>query len=238
MSKIRVVLIEDHELTRMGFRTALQQSHEIEWVGEATNGSDGLSLLETVKPDVGIVDIGLPDMDGIELTRRFQNIKEHQQDNSTKILILTLQGNEETVMAALAAGANSYCIKTVNRDQLLKAIKLTHRGDVWLDPEIAKTVLKHASLTQAQPEIAAAKETAPIQASISESSPLISACPLTEKELAVLQFIIEGYDNDMIAKRLDIPVEIVQVYVRNVLEKLRGDGSTQSAVQAIRSGLM
>ncbi|MEQ8960166.1 MAG: response regulator transcription factor, partial [Coleofasciculus sp. C2-GNP5-27] len=154
MNKIRVVLIEDHELTRIGFRTALQESHEIEWVGEAANGADGLSLLERVQPDIGIVDIGLPDMDGIELTRCFQTIKANHPDCPTKILILTLQENEEAVMAALAAGASSYCMKTINFEQLLNAIKRTHRGDVWLDPGIAKIVLKHSSLTQAQPEIA------------------------------------------------------------------------------------
>jgi DNA-binding NarL/FixJ family response regulator len=238
MSKIRVVLIEDHELTRIGFRTALQESHEIEWVGEAANGADGLTLLERVQPDIGIVDIGLPDMDGIELTRRFQKINNNHPDCLTKILILTLEENEEAVMAALAAGASSYCMKTINFEQLLNAIKRTHRGDVWLDPGIAKIVLKHSSLTQDQPEIAPPQEPVPIQDYISKPSQLIAACPLTEQELAVLQFIIEGYDNEIIAKRLDIPAGTVQHYVQNVLDKLRGDDRTQSAVQAFRSGLM
>lgn len=238
MSKIRVVLIEDHELTRIGFRTALQESHEIEWVGEATNSADGLTLLERIQPDIGIVDIGLPDMDGIELTQRFQSIKANHPDCSTKILILTLQENEEAVMAALAAGASSYCMKTINFEQLLNAIKRTHRGDVWLDPGIAKIVLKHSSLTQTQPEIAPPQETVPIQDYMSKPSQLIAACPLTEQELAVLQFIIEGYDNEVIAKRLDIPAGTVQHYVQNVLDKLRGDDRTQSAVQAFRSGLI
>jgi len=238
MNKIRVVLIEDHELTRIGFRTALQESHEIEWVGEAANGADGLSLLERVQPDIGIVDIGLPDMDGIELTRRFQTIKANHPDCSTKILILTLQENEEAVMAALAAGANSYCMKTINFEQLLNAIKLTHRGNVWLDPGIAKIVLKNTNLLQSQPEIAAAQDIEPIQAAPRDSKQLIATCPLTEQELTVLQLIIEGYDNNLIAKQLDMSTEKVQHYVQNVLDKLRGDDRTQSAVQAFRSRLI
>lgn len=141
-------------------------------------------------------------------------------------------------MAALAAGASSYCMKTIDFEQLLNAIKRTHRGEVWLDPGIAKIVLKHSSLTQAQPDIVPTQETAPIQDYISKPSQLIAACPLTEQELAVLQFIIEGYDNEVIAKRLDIPVGTVQHYVQNVLDKLRGDDRTQSAVQAFRSRLI
>jgi len=91
MSKIRVALIEDHDLTRVGIRTALQQRSEIEFVGEAANAAEGLNLLETVKPDIGIVDIGLPDMDGIELTRRFKDARAADEETQTRILVLTLQ---------------------------------------------------------------------------------------------------------------------------------------------------
>jgi DNA-binding NarL/FixJ family response regulator len=91
MSKIRVALIEDHDLTRVGIRTALQQRSEIEFVGEAANATDGLKLLETSRPDIGIVDIGLPDIDGIELTRRFKEARSAEEETQTKILVLTLQ---------------------------------------------------------------------------------------------------------------------------------------------------
>ncbi len=108
MSKIRVALIEDHDLTRVGIRTALQQRDTIEVVGDAANATDGLKLLQSTKPDVAIVDIGLPDFDGIELTQKFKKSIAADSDPDTKVLILTFQDNEEEVLAAFAAGAESY----------------------------------------------------------------------------------------------------------------------------------
>src|SRR5579883_1808306 len=128
MEDIRITLIEDHDLTRVGMRTALQQ-RGFNVVGEAANASDGLKLLETAKPDVAIVDIGLPDMDGIELTRRFKKTQVESEDPAiadTKVLILTLQDNEEVVLAAFAAGADSYCMKDVSLDNLAEALRVTN----------------------------------------------------------------------------------------------------------------
>lgn len=237
MSKIRVALIEDHDLTRVGIRTALQQRSEIEFVGEAANGAEGLNLLETSRPDIGIVDIGLPDIDGIELTRQFKESQAAQEDTPTKILVLTLQDNEESVMAAFAAGADSYCMKNISFDNLLEAIQVTHEGNAWIDPAIAKVVLKQAKPRKAVSDAAVAKKVA-IDAAEPEYSQLIEAYPLTERELEVLQLIVEGCSNAAIAEKLYITVGTVKTHVRNILNKLCADDRTQAAVRALRSGLV
>ena len=240
MSKIRVALIEDHDLTRVGIRTALQQRSEIEFVGEAANATEGLSLLETSRPDIGIVDIGLPDMDGIELTRRFKAAQAVAEEGTqTKILVLTLQDNEEAVMAAFAAGADSYCMKNISFDNLLEALQVTHDGNAWIDPAIARIVLKQAKdSSEAGADAAAVMKTVTISAAEPEYSQLIEAYPLTERELEVLQLIVEGCSNAAIAEKLYITVGTVKTHVRNILNKLCADDRTQTAVRALRSGLV
>jgi DNA-binding NarL/FixJ family response regulator len=239
MSKIRVALIEDHDLTRVGIRTALQQRSEIEFVGEAANAAEGLNLLETVKPDIGIVDIGLPDMDGIELTKRFKNSQSAAEEATpTKILVLTLQDNEESVMAAFAAGADSYCMKNISFDNLMEAIQVTNEGNAWIDPAIARIVLKQTKVNEPGIEAAAATKTVTISAAEPEYSQLIEAYPLTERELEVLQLIVEGCSNAAIAEKLYITVGTVKTHVRNILNKLCADDRTQAAVRALRSGLV
>ena len=239
MSKIRVALIEDHDLTRVGIRTALQQRSEIEFVGEAANATEGLSLLETSRPDIGIVDIGLPDMDGIELTRRFKAAQAVAEEGTqTKILVLTLQDNEEAVMAAFAAGADSYCMKNISFDNLLEALQVTNDGNAWIDPAIARIVLKQTKTAEAGGDAAAAMKTVTINAAEPEYSQLIEAYPLTERELEVLQLIVEGCSNAAIAEKLYITVGTVKTHVRNILNKLCADDRTQAAVRALRSGLV
>ncbi|HEY9596509.1 MAG TPA: response regulator transcription factor [Cyanophyceae cyanobacterium] len=238
MSKIRVALIEDHDLTRVGIRTALQQRSEIEFVGEAANATEGLKLLEASKPDIGIVDIGLPDMDGIELTRRFKDTQSGDEATPTRILVLTLQDNEEAVMAAFAAGADSYCMKNISFDHLLEALQVTKEGNSWIDPAIAKIVLNQAKSTEAGNENTPISKTVTINAAPSEYSQLLEAYPLTERELEVLQLIVEGCSNAVIAEKLYITVGTVKTHVRNILNKLCADDRTQAAVRALRSGLV
>lgn len=238
MSKIRVALIEDHDLTRVGIRTALQQRSEIEVVGEATNAVEGLKLLETSKPDIGIVDIGLPDMDGIELTKRFKEASLAESGLGTKILVLTLQDNEDAVIAAFAAGADSYCMKNISFDNLLEAIQVTSEGHAWIDPAIARIVLKQAKSIETAAQSSSARETVTINAAEPEYSQLIEAYPLTERELEVLQLIVDGCSNAVIAEKLYITVGTVKTHVRNILNKLCADDRTQAAVRALRSGLV
>ena len=238
MSKIRVALIEDHDLTRVGIRTALQQRQEIEVVGEAANASEGLKLLETSHPDIAIVDIGLPDKDGIELTRQIKSSHKNGEGVPTKVLILTLRDNKEAVLAAFAAGADSYCMKDISFDNLLEALRVTHGGNAWIDPAIARIVLQQAQQTQEINEKAVDTKTVAINAADVEYDQMIAAYPLTERELEVLQLIVEGCSNAIIAEKLYITVGTVKTHVRNILNKLCADDRTQAAVRALRSGLV
>ncbi|OKH40398.1 DNA-binding response regulator [[Phormidium ambiguum] IAM M-71] len=241
MDKIRVALIEDHDLTRVGIRTALQQRQEIAVVGEAANGTEGLKLLQTAQPDIAIVDIGLPDIDGIELTRQLKASQDETKP-APKVLILTLQDNEEAVLAAFAAGADSYCMKDISFDRLLEALQVTQEGNSWIDPAIAKIVLHQTRQTSEQSTNATqaptSSKTVAIQATEQEYTNMLEAYPLTERELEVLELIVEGFSNAAIAEKLYITVGTVKTHVRNILNKLCADDRTQAAVRALRSGLV
>jgi len=237
MSNIRVILIEDHDLTRVGIRTALEQRGEVEFLGEAVNAKQGLALIEEKQPDVAIVDIGLPDMDGIELTSQLKQLQQQNEAlQSVKILILTLQDSEEYVLAAFAAGADSYCMKDISFDLLLEALRVTKEGSSWIDPAIARVVISKAKTVPAEEEKKGT--TRQISAAEPEYEQLVEAYPLTERELEVLELIVEGASNAEIAQKLYITVGTVKTHVRNILNKLCADDRTQAAVRALRSGLV
>ena len=236
MNPIRVVLIEDHNLSRVGLCAALQQYENIEIVGDAADARRGFQVLESTHPDVAIVDIGLPDIDGIELT---QNFKQSQASESpqTKILILTMHKNEDAVLAAFAAGADSYSLKDVSLDNLVQAIEVTHEGNAWIDPAIARIVLQQAR----KPDSGAAvepQETTTIESVEPEYQQVLETYPLTDRELEVLELIVAGCSNAQIAEKLYITVGTVKTHVRNILSKLCADDRTQAAVRALRSGLV
>ncbi|MEM9924198.1 MAG: response regulator transcription factor [Cyanobacteria bacterium P01_D01_bin.50] len=236
MTKIRVALIEDHDLTRLSIRTALQRNVDFEIVGEAANANDGLKILKTLQPDVAIVDIGLPDKDGIELTKEVKSVP----GLLTKVLILTLRDSKEAVLAAFAAGADSYCMKD-KYDNLLEAVRHTYNGNAWIDPAIARIVLQQASYNP--PHSSSASETNKFMdksefSNTKDNDDIIDPYTLTERELEVLQLIVEGCSNAVIAERLYITVGTVKTHVRNILNKLCADDRTQAAVRALRSGLV
>ncbi|BAZ08649.1 two component transcriptional regulator, LuxR family protein [Calothrix sp. NIES-4071] len=135
--KIRLAIIEGNYITRVGIRTTLSDHPEIEVIGEATSYLDGLILIQQQQPDVAIIDIDLPDRNGIELTRQLQ-----QSNFAVKSIILAKYENTETVLSAFAAGADSYCLKEVEYNHLLEAIRVTHIGKKWIDPVVAGSVLE------------------------------------------------------------------------------------------------
>ncbi|MBE9047251.1 response regulator transcription factor [Pleurocapsales cyanobacterium LEGE 10410] len=250
MSKINVVLIEDHDLSRIGLCAALKQYQDIEIVDSAANGNDGLNKIKTHQPDVALVDIGLPDIDGIEVTQKLKAYQLENPDFNVKVLMLTMHDSEDSVMAAFAAGADSYSLKDVSMDNLVQAIRNTHEGNAWIDPAIARIVLKQAQTTKAAlpvniSETATAQTISPeendtqaITAVADEYQQLIETYPLTDRELEVLELIVAGCSNAEIAKKLYITVGTVKTHVCHILNKLCADDRTQAAVRALRAGLV
>jgi len=239
MNKIRVVVIEDHHLTRVGLCAALKQYENIEVVGEAANAKLGLQAIATFKPDVALVDIGLPDKDGIELTQELKQSQEASAEVQTKVLILTMHKDEDAVLAAFAAGADSYSIKDVNMDNLVQAIQLTSEGNSWIDPTIARIVLKQSRPTKlSQPVSAEVQNGQSIRPLEEDFQQVLDTYPLTTRELEVLELIVSGCSNAQIADKLYITVGTVKTHVRNILGKLCADDRTQAAVRALRAGLV
>lgn len=208
----RVVLVEDHALTRAGLRTALQMDGPIEIVAEASDGPSGLAAVIEHQPHVAVVDIGLPGFDGIELTQR---VRANSPD--TRVVIVTMIDLEEQVLAALAAGADAYCLKSSEAERIVGAVSITRDGGAYFDPQIAHIVLARFT----RPE----KKT-------SEPS------PLTARELEILKLIAEGKGNLEIAERLFIGLGTVKGHIRDILEKLSAADRTQAAVLALRRGYM
>lgn len=234
MEPVRVALIEDHDLTRMGLRTALKQ-HGMDFLGEAANGTRGLELIERARPDVAIIDIGLPDMDGVEITRRIRQMQDGYESKKTRILILTMHDSEEVVLAAFGAGADSYCTKGIETEDLIFAVEETASGNSWIDPTIANIVLGQVR----QPAgVGSETETVEIQAVDSDYKNLIETYPLTARELEILELIAAGSSNADIGEKLYITVGTVKTHVRSILNKLCVNDRTQAAVRALRSGLI
>lgn len=237
MDNIKVVLIEDHDVVRIGLRVALESHDGIQVVGEAANGIQGLKLLETAQPDVAVVDIGLPGIDGIDVTRQFRKFQAENESITTKVLILTMQGNEDSVLAAFSAGADSYCMKDTGMERMVEAIQMTHSGNPWIDPAIASIVLRQVRQTVAQPEDAGDR-TVEIRALDEEYENMLEAYPLTTREQEILELMVNGCSNAMIAERLFITVGTVKTHVRNILGKLCANDRTEAAVRALRSGIV
>ncbi|MBV8363275.1 MAG: response regulator transcription factor [Candidatus Eremiobacteraeota bacterium] len=205
---IRAVIVEDHALTRTGLHTALSAAG-IHVVGEAADGITALDTMHEHEPDVAVVDIGLPGRDGIELT---QLIRKQLPD--THVVIVTMIDLEQEVVAALAAGADAYCVKTAPPERMIEAVRIAAEGGAYFDPAIAHVVLRRFA-----PNVAEA-----------------TASPLTPRESAILERIAAGVSNAEIAKDLGIGLGTVKGHVRSILEKLSAADRTQAAVVALRRG--
>lgn len=220
---IKVLLVEDHMMIRMGTALVIEKTEGITLVGEAEDGQQGVEVAKELLPDVILMDIGLPVIDGIEATRR---IKELNLDS--KILIFTSRDNDDDVFAALAAGADGYIMKGATAQQLTAALTAVNEGTAWLDPAIARLVLSNV---QKQKSEEATTDSINYKAGKNTFG-------LTEREMEVLALIVDGLSNPEIAEKLFITRATAKAHVHSILQKLYVDDRTQAAVTAMREGLV
>ncbi|MET7860924.1 response regulator transcription factor [Streptomyces sp. NPDC005318] len=206
---IRVLLVDDHQVVRRGLRTFLEIQDDIEVVGEAADGAEGVARAEELRPDVVLMDIKMPGTDGIEALRRLREL-----DNPAKVLIVTSFTEQRTVVPALRAGASGYVYKDVDPDALAGAIRSVHAGHVLLQPEVAGALL--------------AQEDA--------GGGTGRGSTLTDREREVLGLIADGRSNREIARALVLSEKTVKTHVSNILMKLDVADRTQAALWAVRHG--
>ncbi|WP_282698140.1 response regulator transcription factor [Streptomyces sp. CC208A] len=207
---IRVLLVDDHQVVRRGLRTFLEIQDDIEVVGEAADGAEGVARAEELRPDVVLMDVKMPGTDGIEALRRLQALA-----NPARVLIVTSFTEQRTVVPALRAGASGYLYKDVDPGALAGAIRSVHAGHVLLHPEVAG-----ALLAQDDPQGGTGRGTT-----------------LTEREREVLGLIADGRSNREIARALVLSEKTVKTHVSNILMKLDLADRTQAALWAVRHGL-
>jgi len=209
--KIMVMLVDDHAIVRQGLRTYLELQPDIEVVGEASDGQVAIAMARDKLPDIILMDLVMPNTDGVEATRAITSISP-----STKVIVLTSFSEDEKVFASIKAGAQGYLMKDVLPQDLVRAIRTVHRGEAQLDPEIARKLMQEFT----NPQPAAPKH------------------DLTDRELEVLTLIAHGKSNKEISEDLVLSEKTVKTHVSNILQKLHLSDRTQAAVYALRQRIV
>ncbi len=207
---IRVLLVDDHQVVRRGLRTFLEVQDDIEVVGEASDGDEGIAAAEQLRPDVVLMDVKMPGTDGIEALRKLREL-----DNPARVLVVTSFTEQRTVVPALRAGAAGYVYKDVDPEALAGAIRSVHAGHVLLQPEVASALLAQEEGNNGQGR----------------------GTSLTDREREVLALIADGRSNREIARTLVLSEKTVKTHVSNILMKLDLADRTQAALWAVRHGI-
>jgi DNA-binding NarL/FixJ family response regulator len=205
---VRVAVIEDHALVRTGLRTSFAAAG-FDVVAEAPDGVEGLAVIARERPDVAVLDLGLPGKDGVALTRDVKALAD-----APGVVVLTMQERPDAVLAALAAGADAYCVKSSDPSFVVDAVRAVAAGGAYFDPRIANVVLRRVG-APGEPD---------------------QHSPLTPRETEVLKLIAEGVGNVAIAERLHVGLGTVKGHVTDILEKLEASDRAHAAVTAIRRG--
>jgi DNA-binding NarL/FixJ family response regulator len=211
-NKIRVLLADDHAVVRQGIRRFLEEADDIEVVAEAEDGAEALRLIEAHQPDVAVLDIRMPEVSGVEATRRIKD-----RFPQVRVLILTAYDDEPYVFALLQAGAGGYVLKTASGDELVHAVRVVYQGESALSPEIASKVVRQAM--DGRPEGAAGQVEL-----------------LTPRELDVLRLAARGLTNRAIGRELGISHRTVQGHLANIYGKLGVNSRTEAVTEALRRG--
>ena len=207
--RIRVLVVDDHTMVRRGLATFLKVFDDLELAGEAAGGQEAIQLCAKIQPDVVLMDMVMPDMDGATTTRRIR-----EQSPSIQVIALTSFKEESLVQSAIQAGAIGYLLKDVSADELAQAIRSAHAGRSTLSPEAAQALV-HAV-----------------------SQPPATGVDLTERERVVLALMVEGLNNTQIAGRLTVSPSTIKSHVSNILSKLGVSSRTEAVTLALRNGLV
>lgn len=208
---LRVLIVEDDPMMQLGLEQSLTAHPQITIVGQAEDGYMGVEAALRLKPDLIVMDIGLPRLDGIAATVQIK-----AELPNVRVVMLTSHTTEREIIASLSSGADAYCIKGASVDRLLKAIAAAAEGATYLDPQIGRQVLNH----------------------LSPPSPTGNIVNLSQRETEVLKLIVEGYSNPEIAAELYLSANTIKTHVRGIMNKLAVDDRVQAAVVALRSGLV
>jgi DNA-binding NarL/FixJ family response regulator len=217
--KIGVLLIDDHAVVRQGLRMFIEMQTDMLVLGEGSNGLEAVDLSARLNPDVILLDLLMPGMDGVEATRRIMGSNPH-----SRVLILTSFGEDDHVFPAIRAGAQGYLLKDIQPQDLVKAIRETYQGKAQLHPDVARRLMLAVS------------------SEVPLKSPKPSTLPaelqeLTEREREVLELIARGLTNREIAEKMVISEKTVKTHVSNLLDKLGLEDRTRAAIWALKHGL-
>jgi two-component system response regulator DegU len=220
--KTRIVIIDDHQLFREGVKRILEFEEQFEVVAEGADGNEALELVEQHRPDIVIMDINMPNMNGVEATRQLV-----ETYPSTKVVVLSIHDDENYVMHALKTGATGYLLKDMDADTLIEAVKVVAEGGSYLHPRVTH------NLIQEYRRLATAKHQKDEKAKRQVRMPLHL---LTRRECEVLQLLADGKSNRGIGETLFISEKTVKNHVSNILQKLNVSDRTQAVVVAIKNG--
>lgn len=212
--KIKVLIVDDHQVVRQGLRTFLELQDDVLVVGEAEDGQTAIEMVQQLNPDIVLMDLVMPNLDGISATRQVKSL-----GSDVKVIALTSFTEDDKVFPAIQAGASSYLLKDVSPDDLVEAIRAVHRGEARLHPDIARKLMEQV-----------AQQTSPLHESHLED--------LTEREREVVNLVAKGRSNQEIANELVISEKTVKTHVSNILGKLQLGDRTQLAIYAIKKGLV
>ena len=210
--KKNILIVEDHELTRFGLKTTFEDVDFIGTIYEASSAEEALEIFKNNEIDLVIMDLGLPNMNGIEATKAI-----HTMRKDAKIIILTSHNDEKEVLNSLKAGANAYCSKEINLQRLVQVVQSVADGAAWFDPSIAHIVLQATSNTKM---------------AVPDTS--YKNYDLTAREAQILKLMTEGYSNMEIAQHLVISVNTTKAHFASILQKLEVDDRLQAALKALK----
>jgi DNA-binding NarL/FixJ family response regulator len=208
---VKVLIVEDDPLIQLGLEQSLSQYKHIQVVGVADDGFIGVKMAQQLNPDIVVMDIGMPRLDGISATQKIKSLLP-----SIHIVMLSSHTDDTEIISALSSGADAYCVKGTSTDSLLAAFAAAKDGAVYIDPQVARKVMDHLK--------------PPAQAE--------SNSHLSQRELEVLKLIVEGKSNPEIATILYLSPNTIKTHVRGIMNKLSVDDRVQAAVVALRSGLV